>query len=152
MAGDGWAPIVERCRRVVCAGSVDSSALPWPYDRYRPEELLDLLADGWPEPSPDRPRRAVLCHGAPTLDEVLVDDGRLVGFDGFDAAMLADRHLDLAVAHLAVADVLGAEAVIGLHEGYGVEAELGSLDRAILPPTSSGPRLDDPRLAEGPVL
>jgi aminoglycoside phosphotransferase len=134
---DGWAPIIERCRAAVESGAVDPAALRPPYDRYGPERLLELLvaADGAPGAAdrPDRPDAApVLCHGSPTLDRILVDGDRFAGFDGFETSLVADRHLDLAIAHLAVAEQLGAEAVIGLYEGYGAEPHLLRLDRAVL--------------------
>lgn len=128
---DPWAPIVARCQRAVAAGLVDSVDLPSPYDRYQPEELLDLLVAGVAAagPPPDGP---VLCHGRPELGRVLVDGDRLVGFDGLETAVVADRHLDLATAHLSVAEVLGAEAVYGFYEGYGTDPDLARLDRAML--------------------
>lgn len=132
-----WAPLIERCGRAVAAGRVDTAALPPPYDRYRPERLLELLEAGGSGPGPsldggsghDGP---VMCHGRPTLDRFVIDRGRFVGFDGFGEVVVADRHLDLAIAHLGVAGVLGAEAVFAFYEGYGADPDLARLDRAVL--------------------
>ena len=134
---DGWGAIVDRCRRAVEAGAVDPGQLPAPYDRYPPERLLELLIEAG-ERGGDRPDGSdgrdtgVLCHGSATAGHFLIEGDRLVGIDGFDVAVVADRHLDLAAAHLSVARVLGAEAVFALYEGYGVDPDLARLDRAIL--------------------
>ncbi|MEL6980847.1 MAG: phosphotransferase [Actinomycetota bacterium] len=130
-SADPWAPIVARCRRAVAADLVDTTELPAPYDRYRPEELLRLLVEGVDAAGPpaDGP---VLCHGRPQLGRFLVDGDRFVGFDGLETVLVADRHLDLATAHLSVAEVLGAEAVYAFYEGYGADPDLARLDRAIL--------------------
>lgn len=134
---DGWAPIVDRCRRSVEAGRVDPAALPEPYDRYPPNRLLEMLteavdairaADGGAAPV-DPP---VFAHGAAHPGRFVVDGDRFVGFDGFEVALVADRHLDLATTHLWVADLLGAEAVFGFYEGYGSDPHLGHLDAAVL--------------------
>lgn len=128
---DSWAPIVERCRRSVEAGRVDAAALPAPYDRYPPDQLLAMLVDGGAAAS--RPADApTLCHGAPEAARFLIDGDRFVGFDAIDDPVAADRHLDLAVAHLSVADALGAEAVYAFYDGYGTDPDLARLDRAIL--------------------
>ncbi len=129
--GDPWAPIVERCRRSVGAGLVDAATLPAPYDRYQPDRLLEMMIDGGA--TAGRPSEApTLCHGAPEAARFLIDGDRFVGFDAIEAPLVADRHLDLAVAHLSVADALGAEAVYGFYDGYGTDPDLARLDRAIL--------------------
>lgn len=130
---DRWATVIERCRQRVAAGLVDTGRLPEPYARYDAERLLEMFegtGNGQAGAAPPDP--PVLCHGRPTLDRVLVDGGRFVGFDGFESAVVADRHLDLAVAHRSIAEVLGAEAVVGLYEGYGFDPDLIRLDRAVL--------------------
>lgn len=128
---DPWAPIVERCRRSVEAGRVDAAALPAPYDRYPPDQLLAMLVDGGA--AAGRPAdRPTLCHGAPEAARFLIDGERFVGFDAIDDPVAADRHLDLAIAHLSVADALGAEAVYAFYDGYGTDPDLARLDRAIL--------------------
>lgn len=128
---DPWTPIVERCRRSVDDGLVDAAKLPAPYDRYQPDRLLEMLVDGGA--AAGRPSEApTLCHGAPEAARFLIDGDRFVGFDAIDEPLVADHHLDLAVAHLSVADALGAEAVYGFYEGYGTDPDLARLDRAIL--------------------
>jgi aminoglycoside phosphotransferase len=113
---------------MVEAGLVDPAALPRPYDRYRPQRLLELLIEGGSvEAGPP-----VLCHGRPDLDRCLVDRSHFSGFDGLEWAVVADRHLDLAVAHLGVAAILGAEAVPSLYDGYGADPDLILLDHHIL--------------------
>lgn len=132
---DGWAPVVERCRRLVATGSVEVEALPAPYDRYGADRLVELLEESvatllaGDRSVPDPP---VLCHGSATPSRVLVDGSELTGIDGFESALVADRHLDLATAHLWVAELLGAEAVFGLYDGYGCDPHLGRLDAAVL--------------------
>lgn len=128
---DPWLTIIERCRGAVAAGLVDPAALPAPYDRYQPAELLDLLIEGVAAAG-SPPEGPVLCHGRPELGRVLVDGDRFAGFDGLETVMVADRHLDLATAHLSVAEVLGVEAVYGFYEGYGIDPDLARLDRAVL--------------------
>jgi len=130
-ASDPWAPIVERCRRRVDDGLIDSTTLPAPYDRYQPDRLLEMLVDGGA--AAGRPSEApTLCHGAPEAARFLIDGDRFVGFEAIGDPLVADHHLDLAVAHLSVADALGAEAVYGFYEGYGTDPDLARLDRAIL--------------------
>lgn len=140
---DPWAPIVERCRRSVDDGLVDAATLPAPYDRYQPDLLLEMLVNGGAAAGrPSEP--PVLCHGAPEAGRFLIDGDHFVGFDAIDSPLVADRHLDLAVAHLSVADALGAEAVYAFYDGYGTDPDLARLDRAILarhlllPPVRSG--------------
>lgn len=139
--------LVDRCRRAVVDRLVDASALPPPYDRYEPARLLELLVAGR-QPVDETP---VVCHGWPGLDRCLVDGPRFAGFDGFESALVADRHLDLAVAHLAVASVLGAEAVFALYEGYGADPDLVRLDHHVLAAHLLGYR-PDPEPEPGAAL
>jgi aminoglycoside phosphotransferase len=52
--------------------------------------------------------------------------------EGFGSLIVADRHLDLAIAHLSVGAVLGQEAVFGFYDAYGRDPDLIRLDRAVL--------------------
>ncbi len=125
---DGWHAVVARCRRALRVGSINPLSLPPPYDRYQADRLIEMLE----AVEPREEVGPVLCHGWPTLDRLLVDGARFGGFDGFESLIVTDPHLDLAVAHLGIAEVLGPEAVFGLYEGYGVEPDVLRLDRAIL--------------------
>lgn len=132
----GWREPLDRCRSRVERGAVDRAALPPPYDRYEPDRLLELLVETIEGLTPAEP---VVSHGRASPDAFLVGAGSdpaglagLAGLDGLETALPADRHLDLATAHLWVADVLGQEAVFSLYEGYGADPELSRLDAAVL--------------------
>ena len=154
---DGWVDradtIESRCRSMVASGRLDPATLPEPYCRYTLAKLLDLAFPaeeahgGSGGASPDETALAergddlVVALGSPTLARFRVAGDRFDGFDrlavsasrgGSDGVLLADRHHDLAVAHLDVAAVLGAEAVFALYNGYGIDPSLVALDRAII--------------------
>lgn len=124
---EGWPAVAERCRAAVADGLVDSAALPGPYDRYRPDELLAMLIGGRPSAED-----LVCCHGSPSAGMLLVAGGRFVGFDGIESALVADRHLDLAVAHQSVQHHLGPEAVFRLYDAYGGDPDVIRLDHYVL--------------------
>ncbi|MEM9563448.1 MAG: phosphotransferase [Actinomycetota bacterium] len=126
---DGWASVIERCATRVEDGLV--AGLPTPYDRYEPDRLLELLIEGvGGERAGVEP--PVLSHGRPSPDRILIDGDRFAGFIELDAVLLADRHLDLATAHLWVAELFGGESVFALYEGYGADPDLARLDRGVL--------------------
>ncbi len=126
---DGWTPIVERCATRVEAGLVDG--LPAPYDRYEPDRLLELLSEGVGAAG-DVDDPPVLCHGRPSPGRTMIVGDRFAGFVDLDSMLLADRHLDLATAHLWVAELFGGESVFALYESYGADPDLTRLDRAVL--------------------
>ncbi|MEM9656080.1 MAG: phosphotransferase [Actinomycetota bacterium] len=126
----GWPVIAERCRAAVAAGLVDPGRLPEPYRRYTAAELLDLLLDGRPD-SGDQPE-LVVCHGRPTLDRLLVHNGRFVGFTDSANALLSDRHLDLAIVHQSVQQVFGPEAVFRFYASYGRDPNVATLEHYVL--------------------
>jgi hypothetical protein len=129
-AEQAWRSVIERCRRAVADGSVVAAELAEPYRRYQPAELLDMVTGssvGWSDD--DGP---VWCHGLPSAEAFRIEGGRFVGFADFDRAVVADRHLDLAIAHWGIDRVLGAEAVYGLYEGYGQDPDLLRLDHYLL--------------------
>ncbi len=131
--GAGWTDLADECRRRADADLIDPSALPTPYDRYRAEQLLSLLAET--RPANEDPVR---CHGAATLDRFLIVDGEFAGFTDLtekadlDRLPIVDRHLDLAVVHLDVHRILGPEAVFALYDGYGRDPDLAALDHYVL--------------------
>lgn len=133
VVGDAWDPIIERCRRSVEAGLVAPADLPAPYDRYPPERLLEMLIGPATDARADRGAASpVLCHGSPGAERFVTNGDCFVGFDRLETAVVADRHLDLAIAHLSVSELLGAEAVYAFYDAYGRDPDLASLDRAVL--------------------
>ena len=127
--GAGWPGLFAACRHRVESGVVEAAVLPPPYDRHRPDRLLALVADGRPAAEDE-----VWCHGRPTARSVWVLDGRFAGFSPPrpGESTIADRHLDLAVAHLSVHEVLGPEAVFAFYDAYGRDADLVRLDHYLL--------------------
>lgn len=123
----GWEPVLARCRRRVEDGTLDAKELPHPYDRYQPSELLAMLAEGRPDKED-----LVCCHGAAVVDRVMVESGTFRGFDRLDSAVVADRHLDLAVMHLSLQELLGPEAVFRFYDSYGADPDLVRLDHYVL--------------------
>ena len=70
-------------------------------------------------------------HGRPTLDRFFIDpSGATTLVDG--PLGRGDAHLDLAVTHRQVHDVLGPGAVFEFYDGYGTEPDLVLLDRFTL--------------------
>lgn len=124
---EGWEAVAARCRLMVESGAVERDRLPAPYDRYGPARLLSMLIDGRPETE-----EPVCCHGFPVAERILVDGGRFAGFERYDTTLVADRHLDLAVAHLSVQHHLGPEAVFRFYDSYGADPDLVRLDHYVL--------------------
>ncbi len=131
---DGYARpdvIVDRCTAAVEAGLVETAALPSPYDRYSPQELLALFVEGRPDPI-DADEPPVWCHGSVGAERFVVEGGSFTGFDRMENPVLADRHLDLATMHRSVQDHFGPEAVFRFYEAYGRDPNLVLLDHYIL--------------------
>ncbi len=115
---------------LLLAGRLDTLSLPEPYRRYRAAELVEMWRR-WPEPvTPTAP--AVCSVGRLTVDRMLLADGEVVGIGGGEYGLIADRHLDLAVIHHSIHLSLGAEAVFGFYEAYGMDPDLVLLDRYVL--------------------
>ena len=134
---DPWAAIVDLCRSSVEANLVDPVSLPPPYDRYRPERLLELVDEAASTDARSGSRSVgadslVCCHGFATAARFVVDRGRFAGFDRIEAPLVADRHFDLAVLQQSVHHTFGPEAVFRLYEAYGSDPDLVLLDRYVL--------------------
>jgi aminoglycoside phosphotransferase len=123
-----WGTIVAQLQRGVEGDLVDASSLPQPYSRYEAGRLLELVQSGRPSP-PDDP---VVCHGSPAVTNLFVDGGALSGVVGVHRLGVADRHLDLAIVHRSISDLLGPQALYGFYEGYGQDPDLVRLDHYLL--------------------
>lgn len=123
----GWAALRDDLERSVSAGDVDDATLPEPYNRYSPTDLLAM----WTE-SPPLSDDLVLCHGDPSLPNFLVEQGQLTGLVDLGGMRIADRHLDLAIAHRSVQRNLGPEAVYVFYEAYGADPDMLRLDHYLL--------------------
>lgn len=111
-------------------GRLDTTNLPEPYRRYPAAELVEMWRR-WPAPvTPAAP--AVCSVGRLTVDRMLLSEGEVVGIGGGEFGLVADRHLDLAVLHNSLHLSLGAEAVFGFYEAYGMDPDLVLLDRYVL--------------------
>jgi aminoglycoside phosphotransferase len=127
--------VLARCSAAVEAGAVATDALPAPYNRYSPEQLLAMFADGETQAAdttavgPDEP---VWCHGSAQVERFVIDGGRFAGFDHMEWPLVADRHFDLASLQCSVQLHFGPEAVFRLYEAYGRDPNLLQLDRHIL--------------------
>ncbi len=120
----GWEAIEATAEASVAAGieQVDE-----PYQRYTGAELLELWRSGRPA-SED----LVVCHGDPALPNLMAHQGRFTGWVDLGAVCVADRHLDLAHAHLSVHHNLGPEAVYIFYDTYGADPDLLRLDHYLL--------------------
>ncbi len=97
------------------------------YQRYEADELLSIWCAGRP-PVED----LVICHGDPALPNLMAFRGDFTGFVDLSAVRIADRHLDLAHAHVSIHRNLGAEAVYVFYEAYGTDPDLLRLDHYLL--------------------
>lgn len=80
--------------------------------------LVQVLADGAGAVE-RRGGRAVITHGAPTLDRCLADRGTALGLVDWRRAAVADPYRDLAVAAASVASLFAPILVPVLFERYG---------------------------------
>ncbi len=77
----------------------------------------------WPQPvTASGP--AVCSVGRLSVDRMLLSDGEVVDIGGGPFGLMADRHLDLAVLHHSLHLTLGADAVFGFYEAYGIDPDL----------------------------
>ena len=120
----GWDAIAVTADATVASGidEVDE-----PYQRYSTSELLEL----WRSARPDT-EDLVVCHGDPALPNLMARHGELTGWVDLGGMRIADRHLDLAHAHLSVHQNLGPEAVYVFYDAYGRDANLLHLDHYLL--------------------
>lgn len=106
----------EEAARRVAAGAVDPERFEPAYRRFTPEQLLSLWRD-----SDSGDEDLVVVHGGFTLDNVLVDDGRVTGLVGWGRCGVADRYVDLARAARALARHTGPDVVLTFFDAYGIE-------------------------------
>lgn len=120
----GWDAIEALATATVSAGlgEVDD-----PYQRYSGEELLELWRQGRPSGED-----LVICHGDPALPNMIAQQGVFAGWVDLGGVRIADRHLDLAHAHVSIHRNLGPEAVYIFYDTYGQDADLLRLDHYIL--------------------
>ena len=98
-----------------------------PYQRYAHDELLELWRQGRPERDD-----LVICHGNATLTNMMAQQGAFAGWVDLGSMRVADRHLDLALAHESIHRFLGPEAVYVFYDTYGQDPELLPLDHYLL--------------------
>ncbi|MEZ5410566.1 MAG: phosphotransferase [Acidimicrobiales bacterium] len=127
--------LVAAILEALAGGAIDPAALPDPYRRYGPADLVTIVADG-AERSAAAARRAgdaeVVNHGDPVVGNWFLDGGELAGVTGLHRAGPADRHLDLAIAYRSITDHFGPEAVFGFVDAYGTDPDLIRLDHHLL--------------------
>lgn len=120
----GWDALAKLAEASVAAG-ID--AVDEPYQRYTPAELLDLWQKGRPQAED-----LVICHGDPSLPNMMAHQGVFTGWVDLAEVRIADRHLDLAHAHVSVHRNLGPEAVYVFYDTYGADPDLLRLDHYLL--------------------
>ncbi|MFT7597749.1 MAG: aminoglycoside phosphotransferase [Acidimicrobiales bacterium] len=118
----GWEALASRLDN-----EVDGAELPEPYCRYDLATLQRLWRDGRPDTED-----LVVCHGSPLLVNMGFGDGRLTTLARVDHPCVADRHLDLAIAHQSIQQHLGPEAVFAFYDAYGIPPDLVRLDHYVL--------------------
>lgn len=123
----GWPVLEAAVSSRLRAGAIEPSDMGEPYARYGAGELVDMWHASRPETDD-----AVLCCGNPQMGQLLIADSKLAGLASAEMAVIADRHLDLAVAHQSVHAELGSEAVYSMYEGYGQDPNIVHLDHYVL--------------------
>ncbi|RMH76481.1 MAG: hypothetical protein D6683_09990 [Actinomyces sp.] len=108
-----------RAAAKVAAGEV-TRAVDGPFAGRLPEELLAATEAVVRRSS--RGGEQVVVHGSPTLSELWLAPEAPPVLTGWAAGGLGDRHLDLAVAALDVAQVFGPALVGPFLEAYGTDA------------------------------
>lgn len=120
----GWDAIAATAESAVATGIAEVDE---PYRRYAADELLAMWRDGRPDMED-----LVVCHGDPSLPNLIAHRGELTGWVDLGGMRIADRHLDLAHAHASVHRNLGPEAVYVFYDAYGTDANLIHLDHYLL--------------------
>jgi kanamycin kinase/aminoglycoside 3'-phosphotransferase-2 len=108
-------------------GTIDPAQLPKAYARYTPDQLFDIWQANRPATED-----LVVCHGAPLLENVLLHSGTTSGYRDLHRMRIADRHLDLAVAHHSVHARFGGDASFIFYDAYGTDPDLLRLDHYTL--------------------
>ncbi len=119
----GWEVIADR----VAKSEVEAETLPEPFRRYTRDRLIELWSGGRPAAED-----LVLSHGRPRLENLFVNATAFTGWVEPRYAVVADRHLDLAIAHRSIQDCLGNDAVFRFYEAYGSDPSLVSLEHYLL--------------------
>lgn len=119
----GWEAVAERVRR----SEVDPGGLPDPYRRYDRDHLIELWEQS--RPAEEEP---VVCHGAARLENFFVANGAATGWIAPTRLTVADRHLDLALAHRSIGTILGNDAIYAFYEAYGADPSLIALEHYLL--------------------
>ena len=119
----GWSSVASR----VQSSQVDPATLAEPFCRYDRDRLIELWSEGRPSSE-----SLVVCHGQPRLEHLLVDAGSVTGWLEPRHTVVADRHLDLAIAHRSIQTCLGNDAVFRFYEAYGQDPSLPSLEHYLL--------------------
>ncbi len=125
---DGWDARASQIAQRRDANLIKPASLPDPYSRYGAERLVEMWREGRPDLDGTTADELVLCHGAPSLDNIIVDQGELVGFVGLDQLCIGDRHLDLAVIHRSLQATIGGEAAFIFYDAYGIDPNVVRLD------------------------
>lgn len=123
----GWEHINEAIQERLETGLIDPDKLGKPYEMYKVQKLVQLWRQGRPNDED-----LVVCCGQATLDNFLISNSKLAGLVSGENAIVADRHLDLAVIQQSIHVELGSEAVFAFYEGYGVDARILKLDHYVL--------------------
>lgn len=106
----------HEAERRVASGAVDPERFEPAYRRYTPERLLSLWRAG---DSGDED--LVVVHGDVSLDNVLVDAGRVTGLVDWARCGVADRYVDLALVARGLARGAGPDVVFTFFEAYGID-------------------------------
>lgn len=86
-----------------------------PYRRHEPSRLLEVLEGSVPDGED-----LVVAHGDYALDNVVLDDGAVVGYLDVGRLGVADRHVDLALAARSLARLVSPEAIPPFLLAYGL--------------------------------
>jgi aminoglycoside phosphotransferase len=123
----GWDHIDSVVAERLEGGLIDPDKLGKPYAMYKPQKLVQLWRQGRPNEED-----LVVCCGLATLENLLISDSKFAGLASGEDAIVADRHLDLAVIQQSIHVELGSEAVFAFYEGYGSDASILKLDHYVL--------------------
>ncbi len=120
----GWKALAAVAEAAVAQGL---GVIDEAYQRYTGDELLSIWCAGRPAAED-----LVVCHGDPALPNLMAHQGAFTGFVDLGSVRIADRHLDLAHAHVSIHRNLGPEAVYVFYEAYGTDPDLLRLDHYLL--------------------